>query len=66
MKFASLGMELAGSTLGVAAIGYLVDRYRGQAGGYGVAAGTLIGFTFGMYRFIHQAMQEINSPKNKK
>ncbi len=65
MKFSGLGMELAGATLGVAAIGYLVDRYRGQTEGYGVAAGALIGFTLGMYRFIQKAMQEINHQSKK-
>jgi F0F1-type ATP synthase assembly protein I len=59
MKFAGLGMELAGSTLGLAAIGYLVDRYRGKDDGYGVAAGALIGFLFGMYRLIQTAMREV-------
>lgn len=61
MKFAGMGMELAGSTLGLAAIGYLVDRYRGNADGYGIAAGTLIGFAFGMFRFIQKAMREVNN-----
>jgi F0F1-type ATP synthase assembly protein I len=51
-------MELAGSTLGLAGIGYLVDRYRGQADSYGVAVGALIGFAFGMYRLIKLAMRE--------
>ena len=60
LKFAGMGMELAGSTLGMAAIGYLVDRYRGKADGYGTAAGTLIGFAFGMFRFIQKAMREVN------
>jgi F0F1-type ATP synthase assembly protein I len=59
MKFAGLGMELAGSTLGLAAVGYLVDRYRGTEDGYGTAAGALIGFLFGMYRLIQQAMRAV-------
>lgn len=59
MKLAGLGMELAGSTLGLAAIGYLVDRYRGKTDGYGIAAGALVGFAFGLYRFIRVAMREV-------
>jgi F0F1-type ATP synthase assembly protein I len=61
MKFAGLGMELAGSTLGLAAVGYLVDRQRGKADGYGVAVGVLIGFSFGMFRLIKQAMREVQN-----
>ena len=61
LKFAGLGMELAGSTLGMAAIGYLVDRLRGKADGYGIAAGVLIGFSFGMFRLIQKAMREVRS-----
>ncbi len=61
MKFAGLGMELAGSTLGLAAIGYLVDRYRGKDDGYGIAVGVLVGFAFGMYRLVGKAMQEVRN-----
>jgi F0F1-type ATP synthase assembly protein I len=59
LKLAGMGMELAGSTLGVAAVGYLIDGYRGKADGYGIAAGAFIGFAFGMFRFIQKAMQQI-------
>lgn len=61
MKFTGLGMELAGPTLGLAAVGYLVDRQRGKADGYGVAAGVLIGFSFGMFRLMKQAMREVHN-----
>jgi F0F1-type ATP synthase assembly protein I len=61
MKFAGLGMELAGSSLGLAAIGYFVDRYRDKDDGYGVAAGLLVGFSFGMFRVIQKAMNEVRS-----
>ncbi len=64
LKFAGLGMELAGSTLGLAAIGYLIDRYRGKDDGYGVAAGALIGFSFGMFRLIQKAMREVHEQSN--
>ena len=59
LQFAGLGMELAGSTLGLAAIGYAVDQARGAADRLGIVAGLLIGFSFGMYRLIQKAMREV-------
>ncbi|WP_218933904.1 AtpZ/AtpI family protein [Rubripirellula lacrimiformis] len=52
MKFAGLGIELAGTTLGFAAIGYAVDWALGSQRPLGTAAGVLIGFSFAMFRFI--------------
>ncbi|NND99037.1 MAG: AtpZ/AtpI family protein [Pirellulaceae bacterium] len=54
MKFAGLGIELSSITLGCAGIGYLVDHLYGNPKPFGAALGTLIGFTFGMYRFIRR------------
>jgi F0F1-type ATP synthase assembly protein I len=54
MKFAGLGMELASYALGLAAIGYAIDFQQGHDKPYGAAAGTLIGFSFGMFRFIQR------------
>jgi hypothetical protein len=58
-RFAGLGMELSGATLGLAAVGYGLDRWRGADGTIGVALGALIGFAFGMFRLIQTAMDEI-------
>lgn len=58
MKLAGMGMELAGSTLGLAGVGYLFDWYQGGPDRYGTAAGILIGFAFGMFRFIQKARKE--------
>ncbi|MGB7327354.1 MAG: AtpZ/AtpI family protein [Rubripirellula sp.] len=70
MKFVSAGGELAGISLAVAAIGYALDQYLGSKQSLGTAFGLLIGFGFGMYRFIRLAMQSTNEaasePKNKK
>ena len=60
LQLASLGMELAGATLGMAAVGGMIDWYRDQPLGIGVAFGALVGFGFGMLRFIQKAMQQIN------
>ena len=54
LRFAGLGTELAVSTLAIAGIGYFVDSVRGHEKPYATAFGTLIGFTLGMVRFIHQ------------
>lgn len=55
MRFAGMGLELASYTLGLCAIGYAADWYFGLDPQVATAAGTLIGFAFGMYRFIQQA-----------
>ena len=55
MKFAGMGIELASFTLGLAGIGYLIDSRRGHATPYAFAFGALIGFGYGMFRFIQKA-----------
>ncbi len=57
MKFTGLGLELASYALGMAAIGYVVDRQFDYDKGYGVALGTLVGFAFGMYQFVRRVSQ---------
>ena len=49
MRFAGLGMELAGSVLVLAGLGYLVDRYFENETAWGVLVGSLLGFGFGMF-----------------
>ena len=56
MRMAGLGIELASCTLGLAAFGYYVDSRRGHTKPYATAAGALVGFVFGMFRFIQKAM----------
>lgn len=60
MKFAGLGMELASYSLGAAGVGYAVDLQRGHGKPYGAAVGTLIGFGFGMVRFIQRVSRQQN------
>ena len=55
MRFAGLGMELAGYTVALMGIGYAIDTNRGHVKPLCTAIGTLIGFSFGMFRFIQQA-----------
>ncbi len=50
-------MELATYTLIFAGLGYFVDSALQLQKAYATAAGTLVGFTFGMVRFIQQAMK---------
>ena len=52
MRMAGLGTELASYTLAMAGIGFAIDQYRGHTKTYATALGTLIGFSYGMYRFI--------------
>lgn len=64
-RLVGLGMELSGTTLGLAGIGYLVDRHWLRGDGLGVAIGAFVGFAFGMFRFIQKAMREVNRDSHK-
>ena len=54
MRFAGMGIELASYTLSIAGVGYLIDQSRGHVRPVCTALGTLIGFSFGMFRFIQR------------
>ena len=56
-RFIGMGMALAGFTLFVAGIGYVIDSFSENPKPFGTAFGALIGFTLGMVRFIRQAKQ---------
>ncbi|WP_186775789.1 AtpZ/AtpI family protein [Rubripirellula tenax] len=51
----SAGLELSGVSLGMAAVGYGFDRYFDSSRPIATAIGLLIGFSFGMFRFIQRA-----------
>lgn len=55
-RFAGAGMELGGSSLVFAAIGYGVDHYFGNTTLIATALGAVLGFAAGLYRFIRLAM----------
>lgn len=52
-----LGFELAGTTLGTMGIGIVADWYAGSQRPIGTAIGALVGFAYGMLRFIQRANQ---------
>ena len=54
-----MGFELAGTTIALAGLGHLVDRYVGGDRSIGFAFGGLIGFGLGMFRFIMKALRQI-------
>ncbi|MDB4477012.1 AtpZ/AtpI family protein, partial [Rhodopirellula sp.] len=54
-----MGFELAGTTVLMAGVGHLVDRYCGGERSIGFAIGGLIGFGLGMFRFILKALRQI-------
>lgn len=60
MRFAGLGMELAGSVLVLAGLGYLADRYFENETAWGVLVGALLGFAFGMFN-LFRLVAKINS-----
>ena len=55
-RFAGAGMELGGSSLVFAAIGYALDHYFGNTTLIATALGAVLGFAAGLYRFIRLAM----------
>jgi hypothetical protein len=55
-RFAGAGMELGGSAILCAAIGYALDRYLDNTTLIATALGAVIGFAAGLYRFIRMAM----------
>lgn len=59
MRFAGLGMELAGSVLVLAGLGYLVDRYFRNETAWGVLVGAILGFAFGMFN-LFRLLAKIN------
>jgi F0F1-type ATP synthase assembly protein I len=63
-RFVGWGMELAGFTLVFAGVGYFVDSTLQLPKSYATAAGTLLGFTIGMIRFIQQALQVTQRSSN--
>jgi thiol:disulfide interchange protein len=55
MKVAGLGIELAGTTLGMTAIGIGIDWTLQSPRPIATAIAALVGFAFGMFRFIQRA-----------
>lgn len=53
-RYAALGTELAAYSLMFAGIGYAIDWARGHEKLYATAAGTAVGFAYGMFRFVSQ------------
>jgi hypothetical protein len=56
LRFAGAGLELAGSTIVLATLGYWLDRKLGNATPIAMALGGLLGFAAGMLRFVRLAM----------
>ena len=55
MRFAGAGLELAGSMLVPAAIGFAIDRYLVWSTPWSFLVGGVLGFTAGMYNFVRTA-----------
>lgn len=55
MRFAGVGLELAGAVLVLALIGSVVDRYTGTSRPWGLLVGGMIGFIFGMGKLFRLA-----------
>lgn len=57
LRFAGAGMELGGSAIVGAAIGYAVDWYLDNTTLLATALGAILGFTGGLVRFIRLALE---------
>jgi F0F1-type ATP synthase assembly protein I len=66
MRFAGAGMELGGSAIVGAAIGYGVDRYLGNTTLLATALGAILGFTGGLIRFIRLALEASRPPGGRR
>lgn len=60
LRMAGLGLELAGSTLAMAGLGYVIDTARGHQTPYATIAAALVGFSLGMYRLISIAIKSLD------
>ena len=58
MKHAGLGIELAGTTIGVGLIGYAIDWKMQNVTPYATALAAMVGFSFAMFRFIQNVTRE--------
>jgi len=56
LRFAGAGMELGGSSIACAAIGYGIDLYFHNTTLFATALGAIFGFAGGLYRFIRLAL----------
>lgn len=63
-RFAGAGLELGGSAIVFAAIGYAIDRQLGNTTMIVTAFGAVIGFAAGMYRFIRMALEANRSQRD--
>lgn len=55
LRYASMGIELAASIVGLTLVGYWVDHHFGT-GRVGLTVGAVLGIVGGMYNFIRQAL----------
>jgi hypothetical protein len=58
LRFAGAGMELGGSAIVCALIGYAVDRYLQNETMIATACGAIFGFAGGLFRFVKLALAE--------
>lgn len=65
LRFVGAGMELSGSAILCAAIGYAVDRYFENTTLIATALGAVFGFAAALYRFIRMAMAA-NQPAGRR
>lgn len=66
MRFAGAGLELGGSAILFAAIGYAIDSRMGNQTLVATALGSVLGFAAGLYRFIRLAMQTNRQQSERK
>jgi len=66
LRFAGAGMELGGSAIACAAIGYAIDRYFQNETMIATALGAILGFAGGLFRFIKLALAASHDSNHSK
>lgn len=64
LRFAGAGMELGGSAIVCALIGYAIDRYFHNETLIATALGAIFGFAGGLFRFIKLALAASRESKH--
>jgi ATP synthase protein I len=59
VRYSGIGLELAGTTAGLALVGYWIDRYFGTAP-WGILVGVIIGIVGGLYNLVRESLNALH------
>ena len=64
VRYSGIGLELAGTTAGLALVGYWIDRRFGTAP-WGILVGVVIGTVGGLYNLVKQSLDAIREARTE-